>query len=66
MLTVFASALGPFIFSYSKRATDSYSSIFNILADLVFVMAAVAWITPVPRFGEHKKGHSQNNSAVSL
>jgi MFS family permease len=55
MLTVFASASGPFIFSYSKRATNSYSSIFEILAALVLVMAAVAWITPLPRFREGKE-----------
>ena len=53
--TVFASASGPFIFSYSKRATNSYGSVFNMLAALVFVMAAVAWITPLPRFGERGK-----------
>jgi cyanate permease len=54
MLTVFASASGPFIFSYSKRATHSYGSVFNMLAALVFVMAAVAWITPLPRFAERR------------
>ncbi len=53
MLTVFASASGPFIFSYGKRATHSYGSVFNMLAALVFVMAAIAWITPLPRFGEY-------------
>lgn len=49
MLTVFASAAGPLVFSYSKRATSSYSLTFDVLAVLVFVMAVAAWLTPLPR-----------------
>ena len=49
MLTVFASALGPFVFSYSKRATHSYGFTFHVLAALVFLMAVAAWLTPLPR-----------------
>ena len=50
MLTVFASASGPFVFSFCKRATNSYSFIFNVLAALVFLMAVCAWITPLPHW----------------
>ena len=50
MLTVFASASGPLLFSYGKRAMNSYSFAFELLAALVFLMAAIAWITPLPRF----------------
>jgi MFS family permease len=50
MLTVFASAAGPFVFSYSKRATESYSLIFEVLAAVVFLMGVAAWFTPLPRF----------------
>jgi len=49
MLTVFASASGPFVFSYSKRATHSYGLMFHLLAAVVFLMAVVAWLTPLPR-----------------
>lgn len=49
MLTVFASAVGPLIFSYGKRATESYGFVFHILAAAVLVMAAAAWFTPLPR-----------------
>ena len=49
MLTVFASAAGPFVFSYSKRATSSYSFTFDALAVLVFLLAVAAWLTPLPR-----------------
>ena len=55
MLTVFASASGPFLFSYSKRATDSYSAIFNALAALVLMMALAAWFTPLPRVPERNQ-----------
>ena len=48
MLTVFASASGPCIFSWAKRATSSYTFVFNILAILVLAMAVVACFTPLP------------------
>ncbi len=49
MLTVFASASGPLIFSYSKQMTTSYTWIFQLLAGLVLVMAVIAWFTPLPQ-----------------
>lgn len=48
MLTVFASAAGPLVFSWSKRSTSSYSSVFHLLAALVLLMALAAWFTPLP------------------
>ena len=48
MLTVLASAAGPFVFEWSKRATTTYSFIFQMLACLVFLMAVAAWVTPLP------------------
>lgn len=48
MLTVFASASGPLIFSYSKQLTTSYTWIFQLLAALLLFMAAIAWFTPLP------------------
>jgi len=49
MLTVFASAAGPVIFSASKRATTSYTFVFIVLAGLMFAMAIVAMFTALPR-----------------
>lgn len=49
MLTVFASASGPLIFSYSKQVTTSYTWIFQLLAGLVLFMAVIAWFTPLPK-----------------
>jgi MFS family permease len=48
MLTVFASASGPLLFSYSKQVTISYTWIFQMLAGLVLFMAFTAWFTPLP------------------
>jgi len=48
MLTVFASASGPFIFSYSKQVTNSYTMIFQLLAGVVLIMSVIAWFTPLP------------------
>jgi cyanate permease len=55
MLTVFASASGPFVFSFSKRATTSYTFIFLVMAALVLAMAIAAWFTPLPRFTDPTK-----------
>ena len=52
MLTVFASASGPLIFSYSKQMTTSYTWIFQLLAAMVFCMAIVASFTPLPSQNE--------------
>jgi len=49
MLTVFASASGPLIFSYSKQLTTSYTLIFVLLSGLVMAMAIIAWFTPLPQ-----------------
>lgn len=49
MLTVFASAVGPMIFSASKRATTSYTAIFVWLAGLMFAMAIIAMFTRLPQ-----------------
>ena len=49
MLTVFASAAGPVIFSASKRATTSYTFVFMALASFMFAMAIVAMFTALPR-----------------
>lgn len=49
MLTVFASASGPLIFSYSKQITTSYTLIFQLLATIVLFMALIAWFTPLPQ-----------------
>ncbi|MEZ6151358.1 MAG: MFS transporter [Pirellulaceae bacterium] len=49
MLTVFASAAGPVIFSAGKRATTSYTSVFIALASFMFAMAIVAMFTALPR-----------------
>lgn len=52
MLTVLASACGPLVFSLSKRWLASYSAIFQGLALLVFVLAVLAWFTPLPQFAK--------------
>jgi MFS family permease len=49
MLTVFASAAGPLLFSASKRATTSYTFIFLLLAAMTVAMAIVAVFTPMPK-----------------
>jgi MFS transporter len=58
MLTVFASASGPLIFSASKRATTSYTIVFHILAAIIFLMAIAAWFTPLPGFAKITGEHS--------
>jgi MFS family permease len=49
MLTVFASASGPFVVAFSKRATGTYTSFFHTMAAVVLTMAIIAWFTPLPR-----------------
>lgn len=53
MLTVFASAAGPIIFSASKRATTSYTFIFLLMSGCVFAMALAAMFTPLPTTESH-------------
>jgi MFS family permease len=55
MLTVFASASGPLLFSFGKRATTSYTLVFHILSALVLLMAIAAWFTPLPAFTDQPK-----------
>lgn len=50
MLTVFASASGPLVFSFGKRATTSYALVFHVFALVVLFMAIIAWFTPIPGF----------------
>ncbi len=50
MFTVFASACGPLVFASVKRATTSYTFAFQMLAGIMFLMAIVALLTPLPRF----------------
>lgn len=49
MMTVFASAAGPLVFSLSKRITSSYTAIFFTFAGTLIVLAMFAFITPLPR-----------------
>lgn len=58
MLTVFASAAGPLVFSFGKRATTSYTLVFQVLAAVVLLMAIAAWLTPIPVFTEQSKEQS--------
>ncbi len=58
MLTVLASACGPLVFSFGKRATTSYTLVFQVLAALVLLMAIAAWLTPLPVFTEQSKEKS--------
>jgi MFS family permease len=55
MLTVLASASGPLLFSFGKRATTSYTLVFQVLSALVLLMAIAAWLTPLPAFTEQSK-----------
>lgn len=52
MLTVFASAAGPLLFSQGNRMTSSYTTVFHGMGALVLGMALAAWFTPLPRFVE--------------
>lgn len=48
MMTVLASAIGPFLFASVKKWTDSYELIFFILAGLSFLLAIWAMFVPLP------------------
>jgi MFS family permease len=54
MLTVFASASGPFVVAFSKRATGTYTSFFHTMAAVVLTMAIIACFTPLPP-NQHSK-----------
>ena len=51
MLTVFASAAGPVLFSVGKRATTSYTAVFISMAVCMFAMSIAAILTPLPNPG---------------
>ncbi len=48
MMTVFASAAGPLVFSLSKRMTHSYTTIFFVFAGTLAAMSVIAFLTPTP------------------
>lgn len=48
MMTVFASAAGPLVFSLCKRMTSSYSAIFFVFAGTLACMALASLVTPLP------------------
>jgi MFS family permease len=49
MMTVFASAAGPLVFSLSKRHTESYAQIFFVFGASLMVMSLLAFVTPLPK-----------------
>jgi MFS family permease len=49
MFTVLASALGPVLFAWAKRQTDSYSTIFFSLSALAFLLGIWAALIPLPK-----------------
>lgn len=50
MLTVFASACGPLLFSSGKKWTTSYTAVFEWLACGMLLLAIAAFVTPLPKF----------------
>jgi MFS family permease len=60
MLTVFASAAGPLIFSMSKRATSNYSTIFMLLGAIMLAMAIASYWTPLPERKLLTRHHSND------
>lgn len=51
-MTVLASAVGPLLLAYSKDATGSYAACFYGIAMVVGVLAAAAWVVPLPPAAE--------------
>ncbi len=49
VLTVFASASGPWLLSECKVITNSYLPFFEISAVIVAILAVGAWLAPLPR-----------------
>ena len=49
MFTVFASAIGPLLFAWVKKQTDSYSTIFFSLSALAFLLSIWAAFVPLPK-----------------
>jgi len=56
MMTVIASAFGPLIFAQTKQMTGSYQPLLWILSGCVFVIAALAWLTPLPQLKTQLSG----------
>jgi MFS family permease len=52
ILTVLASAVGPYLLARCQTATGSYAPAFYVLAGLVAVLAFLAFIVPMPRGAE--------------
>lgn len=50
MLTVLASAIGPLAFAAAKEATGSYAPALWTSAATIAILAATAWVVPMPRF----------------
>jgi MFS family permease len=48
-LTVLASALGPLLLAWCVTWTGSYTAMFRILAGLIALVAAAAFVAPIPR-----------------
>ena len=51
-LTVVASAVGPLLLAQCVTLTGSYSTMFYVLAVMVFVLGVCAWFVPVPSVTE--------------
>ncbi len=49
MMTVLASAVGPLLLAKCHAATGSYATVFHVVAGLVALLAAAAWLVRVPR-----------------
>ncbi|HEX5218692.1 MAG TPA: MFS transporter [Verrucomicrobiae bacterium] len=49
MLTVLASALGPLVLAKCHEWTDSYVTVFYVVATVVLVLGLAAWFVPLPR-----------------
>jgi MFS family permease len=49
VITVIASALGPWLLALCKNATGSYSEFFTATAPLALVLGLAAWLLPLPR-----------------
>ncbi|MBM3966679.1 MAG: MFS transporter, partial [Planctomycetes bacterium] len=62
MLTVFASAAGPLVFSLAKRESNSYSTVFLSLAVAILFMAIASILTPLPHPWKHPQLDNQKDT----
>lgn len=58
MMTVIASAFGPLVFAETREATGSYQPLIWGLAVCVFIVAVIAWLTPIPQLTTSSLGES--------